>query len=275
MPKYVIERTVLVAILAWLVAAPAALATPGGGNSAATITASFADSCRDFATHSSKDISYVDFHYVDGRLVKDESISSHDYAIDGGAGDELAFAIVKSGTTSEQFDCVQSNDAPTALLEIQTPPLDQTVEHCYDFFAGGLDCEQSSPRTDWTNTSQIPDVGGNESGFLHWGCGGFGDPSLCSWTFTFRGIGSSDPDSDIASWSLDFGDGTSTSGSWGTAPPAEVAHEYATDASGHLNCNGVVNSVSGVCVVILTVTDSAGQSDSDVMWMGFVDQTPG
>jgi hypothetical protein len=36
-----------------------------------------------------------------------------------------------------------------------------------------------------------------------------------------------------------------------------------------------VNSVSGVCVVILTVTDSAGQSDSDVMWMGFVDQTPG
>lgn len=112
MPKYVIERMpgrralgaltpVLVAILAWLVAAPAALATPGRGRSAATITASFADSCRAFAAHSSKDISHVEFHYVDGRVVKDESISSHDYAIDGGAGDEIEFAIVKSGTTSE------------------------------------------------------------------------------------------------------------------------------------------------------------------------------
>jgi hypothetical protein len=210
---------VLVAILAWLVAAPAALATPGGGKSAAAITASFADSCRDFATHSSKDISHVEFHYVDGRVVKDESISSHDYAIDGGAGDEIESAIVKSGTTSEQFDCVQSNSAPTARLEIKTP-------ECGEFFSGGLQCEQSSPRTVWTSTSQIPDTGGQESGFLHWGCGFFSDPSLCSWTFSFRGTDSSDPDSDIATWSLDFGDGTSANGSWDTAPPAEVAHEY-------------------------------------------------
>src|SRR5687768_8375575 len=108
MPKYVIERTVL-AILAWLAAAPAALAVPGGGNSAATITASFADSCRDFAAHSSKDISHVEFHYVETRVVKDETINSHDYAVDGGAGDEIDFATVKSGTTRQDFDCVQSN----------------------------------------------------------------------------------------------------------------------------------------------------------------------
>jgi hypothetical protein len=69
-------------------------------------------------------------------VVKDESISSPDYAIDGGAGGEIVFAIVKSGTTSEQFDCVPSNIALTALLEIQTPLIDQMLEHCYDFFTG-------------------------------------------------------------------------------------------------------------------------------------------
>jgi len=258
---------VLVVSLAWLASAPAAMATPGGGKSAAAITASFADSCRDFATHSSKDISHVEFHYVDGRVVKDESINSHDYALDGGAGDEIESAIVKSGTTSEQFDCEQSNGAPTARLEIQTP-------ECGDFFAGGLQCEQSLPRTAWTNTSQIPDTGGDGSGFLHWGCGFYSDPSLCSWTFTFRGTGSSDPDHDIASCSLDFGDGTSASGSWGTAPPAQVTHEYLRDASGNTNCNTVVNGAT-VCAVTLTVTDSAGQSDSDVMRMVFLDQSPG
>src|SRR5260370_10637470 len=109
MPKSVIERSMqgapgsltlgLVAILAWLASAPAALATPGGGKSAAAITASFADSCRDFAAHSSKDISYVDVQYVDGRRVKDESINIPDSAMDGSAGDEIEFAIVKSGTT--------------------------------------------------------------------------------------------------------------------------------------------------------------------------------
>jgi hypothetical protein len=46
----------------------------GGSNSAATITASFADSCRDFSAHSSKDISYVEFHYVDGDVVKERRL---------------------------------------------------------------------------------------------------------------------------------------------------------------------------------------------------------
>jgi hypothetical protein len=280
MPGYAIARrapqalpVVLVAMFAGLAAAPAALATPGGGKSAATITASFGDSCRDFATHSSKDISHVEFHYVDGRVVKDESISSHDYAIDGGAGDEIESAMVKSGTTSEQFDCVQSNRAPTARLEIQTPPIDQTLPHCGDFFSGGLQCEQSGPRTVWTSPSQIPDTGGDQSGFLTWACGFVSDPSLCSWTFTFRGTGSSDPDSDIVSWSLDFGDGTSVNGSWST-PPTEVSHEYSRQASGFI-CGGVVNYVTDTCVITLTVTDSAGQSDSETMLMLFLDVSPG
>jgi hypothetical protein len=263
MPEYSVARralkalaVVLVALFAGLAAAPAALATPGGGQSAATITASFADSCRDFATHSSKDISHVEFHYLDGRVVKDESISSPDHAIDGAAGDEIEFAIVKSGTTSEQFDCVRSNGAPTARLEIETPI-------CFDFWGGGLACEQSDPPTVWTRTSDVPDVGGSDSGLFHWVCGFVSDPSLCSYTFTFRGTGSSDPDGDIASWSLDFGDGTSVSGNWGTAPPTEVEHEYPRE-----------QAYFGLFVITLTVTDSAGQSDSDVLRMVFLDLSP-
>src|SRR5687767_13447099 len=135
-----------VALVAWLGAAPAALAVPGGGNSAATITGSFADSCRDFAAHSSKDISYIELHYAGGSVVKDESITTPDWAIDGGPGEEIDFAAVKSGTTIQEFPCVPSNAAPTALLEIQTPPVDQVLGHCYDF-DDELICEQSSPRT--------------------------------------------------------------------------------------------------------------------------------
>ena len=250
---------------------------PGAGGprtceaASATITGSFADSCRDFAAHSSKDISYVKLYYADGRVVKHEHINSHHYAIDGGPGDELDFARVKSGTTIQEFTCEASNEAPTARLEIHTPPVDQVVGHCYDF-SDGLICEQSIPRTAWTGMAQIPDNGG-VPGFFEWGCGAFSDPSQCSFTFHFRGIGSNDPDADIASWSLDFGDGTSMSGTW-SAPPSEVVHEY----SGHLphavNCTGVIGTVHNVCVVTLTVTDSAGQSDSDTMLMIFLNQSP-
>ena len=251
----------VIAILAWLVATPGAQAR-SRGNSAATITAAFGDSCRDFAAHSSKDISYVELHYVAGSVIKDESIKSPDHAVDGAAGDEIEYAIVKSGTTIEEFGCVPSNHAPTAVLEIQTP-------ECGPFFSGGLQCEQSMPRTIWTSASQIPDDGGTHSGFLHWGCGFLTPRSQCSFTFSFRGIGSMDPDGDITSWSLDFGDGTSVSGSWSTVPPTEVVHEYVLDS-----CHGVFNSQAGACVITLTVTDSAGQTHSDTIVMGFVDQTP-
>ena len=63
---------------------------------------------------------------------------------------------------------------------------------------------------------------------------------MTPFTISFRGTSSSDPDNDIASWSIDFGDGTSASGSWSTDPPTEVV----------------------------------GQSDSDTMVMVFIDRTP-
>jgi len=254
------------AILVWLGGAAPALAVPGNARCSATITASFADSCRDFTSDSSKDISYVKLHYADGRVVKRERINRRHYAIDGGPGGEIDFATVKSGTTIEEFTCEPANTAPTARLEIHTPPVDQVSGHCYDFFTGsggGLVCEQSSLRTVWTSASEIPD-NGFEGNLLLWGCGGLSHPSLCSWTISFRGTGSSDPDGDIASWSLDFGDGTSASGTW-SVPPAEVTHEYSPAST---------NCTNGICAITLTVTDTAGQSHSDTMLMIFLDQSP-
>lgn len=258
---------VLVATLAW---AGTAAAEPSSSD--ATITASFSDGCRDFTAHATKvgseegkDISHVEFHYADGRVVKDETISRPDYSLDGAAGGEIDVAIVKSGTTSERFDCVQENSPPTALLELETPPVDQTLEHCYRFFDGTA-CEQSAPRTVW---SSLNDITSDQGSLLTWGCGALTHPSLCSFTFSFRGTSSSDPDNDIATWSIDFGDGASASGSWSTDPPTEVGHTYATFGS----CVGSGTFARG-CSVTLTVTDSVGQSDSDTMLMVHVDQSP-
>lgn len=264
MSRIIALASMLVAILAWLVAAPAAQSPSGRRQSAATITGAFADSCRDFSAHSSKDISYVELHYAAGFDFKNERIDSHDHAIDGEAGDEIAIATVKSGTTIEEFPCVLSNSAPTALLEILTPPVDQTLEHCYVAWFGGLSCEQSSPRTAWTNNGQVPNTGGSGSGILIWVRGDPFPCSPCSYTVTFRGIGSFDPDADIVSWSLDFGDCTSVSGTW-SAPPTELAHDYAASGS----CGG-----ASLFMVTLTVTDSAGQSHSDTIPMAFLDLTP-
>jgi len=80
-----------------------ALAAPG--NSGATITDAFSDSCRDFLATSSKDISHVQTAYVDGRAMKDEDVDSGYFAADGDAGDEIDSVIVKSGTTEDRFDC--------------------------------------------------------------------------------------------------------------------------------------------------------------------------
>jgi hypothetical protein len=252
----------IAAALAILAASPATFAAPGGRNSAATITAAFSDSCRAFAAVSSKDISHVELLYLDGRVVKDEALRGHDYAIEGGPGDALAAAIVKSGTTETLFECGVESRAPVARLEIATPA-ERTIEGCFDFFAGGLLCEQSTPRAGWTSADQVPDNGGSDSGLLHWGCGSLTDLSRCPFAFTFRGIGSTDPDGDIVAWSLDFGDGTSTGGSWAAAPPVLVAHDYSVDA-----CR------SNVCVVTLTVNDSTGQSASSSIRMVYVDLTP-
>jgi hypothetical protein len=267
------KRLLLVTMVVSWFAAPAATAVAGGGNSSATITGSFADSCRDFTTHSTKDISYVKLRYASGLVVKHENVNSHDWTVDGGPGEEIDSARVKSGTTREEFACEPASAAPTALLEVRTPPIQQTFETCYDFFAGGLDCEQSSARTAWTSNAQIPDNGGDDSGHLVWGCGGLTDPSLCSFAITFRGVGSSDPDDDIESWSLDFGDGTSVSGDW-SSPPTEVTHLYVLSPPVTGNyCVGVPGAPF-LCGVVFTVTDAAGQSDSDTLLMVFLDQSP-
>ena len=241
------------AMLAGWVALPA-LAAPGG-NSAADIVASFSSSCRGFAAHSSKDISHVVLHYADGRAVKHENVGGPDYAVEGGTGDALEFAIVKSGITRQLFECTAQSSPPVARLEILTPA-GNGLDGCFDFNNAARDvhCEQSTPRATWTPASRVP-----EGGHLTWICGGASDPSQCSFTITFRGIASSDPDGDIVSWSLDFGDGTSVSGSWGVDPPAEVAHTYSRDLGG---------------VITLTVTDAAGQSGSESMRMAFLDTGP-
>ena len=230
----------LVATLAWLAALPVTLAKSGGDNSAATINASFGDACRDFAAHSSKDISHVEIHYADGRIVKDESTTTPDFSIDGGAGDEIDFASVKSGTTSETFACPRTSTPLTAVLEILVP------SDCFLQVesADAWNCpDASAPRTNWLSASSVSLT-----------------PTNCTpvdRTFRFRGTSSTAPDNDITSWSIDFyyydlAPPTTTSGDWIIDPPVDVS-------SG--------DSLEGV-LVTLTVTDSAGQSDSDTMVAG-------
>lgn len=101
----------LIATLAWTDAAEGT----EQGNSAATITASFGDSCTDFEAHSSKDISHVELHHTDGRVIKDEIIDGPDFSVVGDPGDEIDFALVKSGTTTERSDC--DSVPPTACSD--------------------------------------------------------------------------------------------------------------------------------------------------------------
>jgi hypothetical protein len=217
-----------------------------GGNSATTITGSFNDSCRDFAAQSGKDISFVEIRYADGRRIKDESIISREFEIDGGSGDEIDVAIVKSGTTRAMFSCTNTNSPPTAVLEIRTPPL----ENCHLNNEVHPLCLGSAERTDWSRPT------GGVIGFAFEG-------PFPPMSFDFRGATSSDPDNDIVSWSIDFGDGTSTSGNWSTEPPAVITHTYAGFAV-----------LSGMPSVTLTVIDGAGQSATDTMTMFVVDVSP-
>jgi hypothetical protein len=228
---------VVMATLGWSAAAPAALAA-----STATITGSFSDSCRDFQSHSSKDISHVELHYADGRVVKDEAIDSSDFAIDGAAGDEIDFVRVKSGKTTDTFNCPRTNSPPTAVLEILTPS-DCVVQV---ESADAWNCpDASAPRTTWLSVSSVSLTVSSCSS---------PDPDR---TFRFRGTSSTDPDNDIASWLIEFdffdlAEGTSMSGDWIDDPPADVLS---------------ADSLEGI-LVTLTVTDSAGQSDSDTLVAG-------
>ncbi len=254
---------VLVGALVWTSAAFA----DRGGNSAATITTSFSDGCRDLTAHATKvnsqegkDISYVEANYADGRVVRDETVNSPDYSLDGAAGDELAFAIVKSGTTTERFDCVLESRPPTAILEVKTPG-------CNTLPDGLVNCSGQVARTTWSRSST--NLGyGLISFFCSWPddqscvdavmpCGQIELYSACLVTYTFRGTSSTDPDNDITSWSLDFGDGTSLAGDWTTNPPTEVSHEYLDR-----HCPTCSRAPA-----TLTVTDSAGQTDADAQFV--------
>ena len=265
----IVPRTVGLALglavipLVWSAAALA----DRGDNSAATITGSFSDGCRDFASHATKvgsqqgkDISYVELNYADGRVVRDETISSPDYAIDGAAGGEIDFAVVKSGTTTESFECVLESRPPTAILEVKTP-------ECNTWPDGFVNCSGQVARTTWSHSAT--DLG---YGFISFFCSWPDDRSCvdavmpceqielysaCRVTYTFRGTSSTDPDNDITSWSLDFGDGTSLAGDWSTNPPTEISHEYLD-----WHCPTCSREPA-----TLTVTDSAGQTDADAQFV--------
>ena len=257
-------------LVAWLAAVPVAFAcgSGGGGNSAARITAAFADSCTDFTaraykvgSNQGKEISYVELHYADGRVVKYERIRSSRYAIDGQPGDEIAFAFVKSGTTRERFDCARPNSPPTALLEVNTP------ENCFTWDDGKVDCAGTVDRTTWTQSTTEVGYGmvafkcgwpDDQSCVQHeMPCGQQDFYSLCRITYTYRGTSSTDPDDDIVSWSIDFGDGTSSSGDWATNPPTEVSHEYLIHY-----CPTCTREPA-----TLTVTDSAGHTSSNAQFV--------
>ena len=220
-----------------------------GGNGATTITGSFADACRDLAVQSGKDISHVEIHYAGGRVVKDETINRRVFSIDGGIGDEIDFAIVKSGTTRQTLTCPRSIEPPTAILEIQTPPLAGCLYFPWPEYPT---CRADDPRTDW---SRQPD---GTIGFLF-----LAPYPEATRTFVFRASSSTDPDSDIATWSIEFGDGTSTSGAWATEAPTTVVHVYS-----------VSSLFTGLQTVTLTVTDAAGHSDTETMTLAAIDATP-
>jgi hypothetical protein len=254
---------VLAATLSW---AGAAIAD-SSGSGAGTITGSFSDGCSDFFSRATKigssqgkDISYVELHYADGRVVKNETITSPDYAIDGGAGDEIDFAIVKSATTTERFQCERENSPPTAILEVKTP-------ECYTWLDGLVDCDGRTARTSWSHSTT-----GLGYGVIRFFCSWPDDQSCvdhvmpcelvelysaCRVTYTFRGTSSTDLDDDILSWSLDFGDGTSLAGDWSTNPPTEISHEYLDR-----HCPTCSRQPA-----TLTVTDSAGQTDTDAQFV--------
>jgi DNA-binding beta-propeller fold protein YncE len=71
-------------------------------------------------------------------------------------------------------------------------------------------------------------------------------------TWTFRATHSSDPERRLASWRVDFGDGTSKTGAFAAAPPSAVVHRYTT---------------AGFYRVVLTVTDRAGRTAHDVAFI--------
>lgn len=90
-------------ILAMTLGTATARANAPSPKSEAEISAAFGADCTDFSASSSKDISYVEVHFGDGRVVKDESTTSPGYSYDG--ADAIAAVVIKSGTTVQTLTC--------------------------------------------------------------------------------------------------------------------------------------------------------------------------
>jgi hypothetical protein len=148
---------------------------------------------------------------------------------------------------------------PTAVLEVKVP-----FGRCGAFDDGLLACDGDAARNAWAHPF-LPSLGYGIVRFLcGWPddqacvdavmpCGQKDNYSLCEVTYTYRGTSSTDPDDDIVSWTLDFGDGTSTSGNWATNPPTEVSHTFLDH-----HCPTCQRDPAN-----LTVTDSSGFTHSD------------
>lgn len=225
---------------------------PAYAGSQATITGVFAEACRDFAAHSTKDTSHVVVHYADGRVVKDESTGTPDHAVDGSAGDEIGMVEVKSGTTTESFRCGNGGSPLVARLEIRLSPFCQPYTPTNgEPYYWCLDDSTNAQRTVYVDPGDMR---------IDMGC--LPSEPDC-FAITVRGTGSTDPDGDIVNWSIAFGDDAVVSGEWGTTPPEEVTHEYAAGSFG-----------SDYAQITLTVTDARGQVATDTVDLAFFDQTP-
>lgn len=242
-------RAAIVALTATL-----AYAVPAQAGPQATIIGTFADACRDFTAHSTKDISNVVLHRADGRVVKDEAIAAPDYSIDGGVGDEIVTSVVKSGTTTKRFTCDQGS-APVAVLEIRLSPNCQpyTPPSTGEPFYWCHDGTNNSQRTVFVDPGDLN---------VQLGC--LPADALC-FAVTFRATNSTDPDGDIAGWSIAFDDGGIAEGGWAATPPDEVTHEY---AAAWQAC------ATAYCHITLTVTDSQGRTATDSVGLAFFDITP-
>ena len=164
--------------------------------------------------------------------------------------------------------CAQLDRPPTAVLEIFTPPIDlsddppeASCSPSTDADDPHLGCSYHAERTVWTQWGP--------PGRILWAiCKGLQNEHCAAypfdeipWTFDFRGSTSSDPDGDLTHWAIDFGDGTSASGSWHTDSPVDLEHTYVTRD---------FYTDTGYLTLTLTVTDAAGHVETDTLTFGLV-----
>ncbi|MPY80554.1 MAG: hypothetical protein GEV04_19320 [Actinophytocola sp.] len=152
----------LACLSAFALTVSGAVAFAGSSNSSnsnAVITGQFSDECRDFEAHAEKpdgkpkDISYVELHYADGRVVKDESVNSPDYSIDEGPGDEKTKAIVKSGQTVEEFTCDGGGEQPECSDGVDNDG-DKKIDYPED---PGCDSPEDNDESDDPTTPECSD----------------------------------------------------------------------------------------------------------------------